>query len=155
MSIERDLKQEQVIHLDLSAYLMVERSTPVREVIARMREKRCGCVLVVDKGRLAGIFTERDVLCKCVDAPETWVRPVEQLMTPNPCVIRPEDRVSTALQFMNQGHYRNTPVVDAEGKVVGNLTHYAIIDFLCDRFPEGIYNLPPDPEQVARTRDGA
>jgi hypothetical protein len=46
-------------------------------------------------------------------------------------------------------------VVDDAGAVVGNLTQYAIIKFLSDRFSKEIYNLPPEPELSARARDGA
>jgi hypothetical protein len=38
---------------------------------------------------------------------------------------------------------------------VGNLTHYAILRFLSDRFQQEIYNLPPDPDQVPRAPEGA
>ena len=41
------------------------------------------------------------------------------------------------------------------GALRGNLTHFAIIKFLSDRFPQEIYNLPPEPELAARARDGA
>jgi CBS-domain-containing membrane protein len=56
---------------------------------------------------------------------------------------------------MNAGHYRNMPVVDDSGKVVGNLTQFAIIKFLSDRFSQAVYNLPPEPDLVAKARDGA
>ena len=33
-------------------------------------------------------------------------------------------------------------------KVVGNLTHFAIIQYLAEQFPNEIYNLPPDPGKI-------
>lgn len=155
MSVEHDLQVERVSHLDLSRYTTVETGTPVREVLKLMREQRRNCVLVTDAGRLIGIFTERDVLRKIAQAPETWSRPVDEFMTPNPDTVRPDDQVARALELMNAGHYRNVPVVDDQGRLVGNVTHYAIIAFLSDRFPEEIYNLPPEPYQVPKAPAGA
>ncbi len=155
MSVEHDLQVERVSHLDLSRYTAVETGTPVSQVLRLMREQRRNCVLITDAGRLAGIFTERDVLRKIVQAPETWSRPVDEFMTPNPDTVRPDDQVARALELMNAGHYRNVPVVDDQGRLVGNVTHYAIIAFLSDRFPEEIYNLPPEPYQVPKAPAGA
>ena len=42
-----------------------------------------------------------------------------------------------------------------EGSIVGNVTHRILIRFLTDRFPREIYNLPPDPEMIPKTREGA
>lgn len=155
MSIERDLHVEQVMHLDLSEYTLVDSTTPVREVVARMRAQGHNCAFVVDNDRLVGIFTDRDVLHKVVDAPETWNRPISAVMTPHPKTVAPDASVGTALQLMHEGHFRNVPAVDTSGRIIGNLTYYSIAHFLAERFPEEIYNLPPDPEQVPRSRDGA
>ena len=48
----------------------------------------------------------------------------------------------------------STAIKNRAGAVIGNLTHYAIIKYLSDHFPESIYNLPPDPEHVSKKRDG-
>jgi CBS domain-containing protein len=155
MSLERDLRAELVAHLDLSVYTAAESGETVRSVLERMRRAGHGCALVCRLHRLIGIFTERDALMKVVDRPELWDGPVDAVMTAGPDTVRPEDPVAAALRFMNRGHYRNVPVVDAEDHVVGNLTHYAILGFFSDRFQQEIYNLPPDPDQVPRTPEGA
>jgi CBS domain-containing protein len=156
MSVERDLWEERVGRLDLSPYLTAQRGDPAVDVLRRMRDEGRNCVLVVDDGgRLAGIFTERDVLHKLGTVPANLERPVEALMTPSPDTVTPHDRLATALHRMNAGHYRNVPVVDPEGRVVGNLAHYAIVRFLSDRLQDKIYNLPPDPDLVPRAPEGA
>ena len=155
MSLQQDLRAEKVAHMDLSAYVTVEAGARVSDVLRRMREQRHNCALVTKRERLIGIFTDRDVLRKVADAPETWEEPVDRLMTPAPHTVHPDDPVGRALDLMNIGHYRNMPVVGDDGKVVGNLTQYAIIKFLSDRFTKEVYNLPPEPEQVAKARDGA
>jgi CBS domain-containing protein len=155
MGLEEDLRREQVGHLDLSAYIVAPVGTRIDEVLHQMRAERRSCVLVLDGERLAGIFTDRDVLHKVVNAPATWEEPIDRFMTRDPETVRPNDPVAEALQLMIAGHYRNVPVVADDGTLCGNLTHYAIIRFLSDRFPEEIYNLPPEPELAARARDGA
>ncbi len=155
MSLERDLRAEPVSSLDLSVYTTVESGTLVREVMEQMRERQTGCALVLRDDRLVGIFTERDVLTRVIDRPETWEAPVERVMTPGPATVEPSAPVAAGLRFMNQGHFRNVPVVEADGSVKGNLTHYAILKFFSDRFQSEIYNLPPDPDQVPKTPEGA
>ena len=155
MSIQQDLRSERVGRLDLSDYVAGESGTKVIDVLHRMRDQRHNCALVTRNGRLIGVFTERDVLRKVVDAPETWDQPVDRFMTPGPQTARPEDNLGRALDLMNAGHYRNMPVVDDEGRVLGDLTQSGVIKFLSDRFPQEVYNLSPEPEQVAKARDGA
>ena len=156
MSIETDLQEENIGRLDLSGYASVQKGTVIREVLDIMRNQRVSAILVEEEsGKLAGIFTERDVLNKVVDAPATWNETVETAMTPSPEALRSEEPVGHALRLMNAGHYRNVPILAEDGSVAGNLSQHAIIQFLTDRFPTEIYNLPPDPEIVARTREGA
>lgn len=155
MSLEHDLQQEQVSHLDLSNFTSVESGTSVKTTIERMRAENHHCAIITDKGLMIGIFTDRDILRKVVDAPETWDQPIDKVMTPSPIAVNLTDPADTALALMDQKHFRNVPVVDETGTVVGNLTHYAIIKYLADRFPESVYNLPPDPDRVTSNRDGA
>src|SRR4029453_13860410 len=42
---------------------------PVRDALAVMRQKQLSCVLVVERGQLVGVFTERDVVTKVVATP--------------------------------------------------------------------------------------
>lgn len=155
MSLERDLRAEQVAYLDLTSFVAAESGAPVRAVLDKMRQEGQGCALIALRGRLVGIFTERDVLCKVIDQPQSWEGPVSAVMTPSPDTVRPTEPVAAALRLMNRGHYRNVPVVEADGAIVGNLTHYAILGFFSDRFQQEIYNLPPDPDQVPKTTEGA
>ena len=156
MSVASDLHTAKIAHLDISAYVLTKPEASVAEVLDRMRENKVSTVLVGnDDGKLAGIFTERDVLMKNIDDPSTWTRSIKEFMTVDPQTVSPEDSVGDALQLMNAGHYRNAPVLDADGNIVGNVEHRMMIRFLTDRFPREIYNLPPDPEQIPRTKEGA
>ncbi len=155
MSLENDLQQEQVIHLDVSKYTEVTSGTSVKDTIEQMRRENNNCALVTQNGTLAGIFTDRDLLRKVVTSPETWDNPIDDVMTTSPITVQPNTPAYSALDLMDQERFRNVPVIDDQKRVIGNLTHYAIIKYLADRFPESVYNLPPIPDRVTRKRDGA
>ncbi|MEM7031650.1 MAG: CBS domain-containing protein [Chloroflexota bacterium] len=155
MSLENDLQQEQVIHLDLTEFTVVDGETSVQETVKQMREADHHCAFVTKNDVLEGIFTDRDILRKVVGTPEVWSRPIKTVMTASPLTVAAADPADKALALMDEKHFRNVPVLDEQGQIVGNLTHYAVIKYLCDRFPESVYNLPPDPDQVADDRIGA
>jgi len=93
----------------------VTSSTSVAEAAELMTERRIGAVLVVDKGKLTGIFTERDALTRVMaQGRDPAKTPMKKVMTPGPVTIRPVDTVSDALALMNQGHYRHLPVQDGD-----------------------------------------
>ena len=155
MSLVNDLQKEKVIHLDLSQFTAVKAGTSVRDTVEAMRKAYHHCAIVTDDGVLVGIFTDRDMMRKVVDGPETWDHPIEEVMTASPMAVNSTDAANTALTLMDEKHFRNVPVLDDKGFVIGNLTHHAIIKYLADRFPESVYNLPPDPDRVTSKRDGA
>lgn len=100
----------------------------VQEACAAMHARRVGAVLVVEEGRLAGIFTGRDaVLClaRGMDAARTSLG---QVMTANPTTLGPRDRAIEALRLMNDGGFRHLPVADG-GRVLGIVSRY---DFRTD-----------------------
>ena len=153
MDAERALKQEKVVHLDLQNFSLIESGTSVQDAVDQMRHERHNCALIQKKGALIGIFTERDVLRKVVSDSSTWKKKIDELMTPNPSSISPEDSAESALGKMEAGSFRNVPVVDDDGKIHGTVTHYAFIKFLAEHFPQEIYNQPPD-ERIHKNRYG-
>ncbi len=155
MKVVEKLQEEAIVHLDLDGYARCAPQELVLDVLKKMRHQRVSAVLVEEDGRLAGIFTERDVLTKVTDQPATWMRPVAELMTCAPHSLDAQQPISSALRLMNAGDYRNVPIVDENGRIKGNLSQHEVIRFLTDQFPEDIYNLPPDPERIARTKEGA
>lgn len=155
MSLEKDLQHEQVVHLDVSGFTQVNSGMSVKDTVERMRRENKNCAIVMQNGDLVGIFTERDLLNRVVGSSEAWEGPIDNVMTESPVTVKTTEPAFSALEIMDQNHCRNVPVVDKDGSVVGNLTHYAIIKYLADRFPSIVYNLPPDPERVTDNRDGA
>jgi CBS domain-containing protein len=99
--------------------LAVESTTRLPEAAARMHERGVGAVVVVESGRLVGIFTERDVL-RAV-ATGTADGPVGDTMTRAPETIGQDEATSHAAALMIHGGFRHLPVV-AGDDVVGMIS---------------------------------
>jgi CBS domain-containing protein len=154
MSIEQDLQAEKVTALDLSEFVTVESGTSIRGTVARMRARGCNCAFITRDGRLAGIFTDRDLLRSVVDRPEIWDHGIDEVMTHDPQTIHADQTAGDALKLMEAHHFRNTPVIDDRGAIVGNLTHFAVIRYLAESFPQEVLNLPPEPDVFGEERFG-
>jgi CBS domain-containing protein len=91
----------------------------VRKAADLMKESRVGALLVVNDGKLAGIFTERDALFRVIagghDANTT---PISAVMTANPKTIHPDKPFAYALYMMHEGSFRHVPVVE-DGRPIG------------------------------------
>ena len=117
----------------------------VAEAIACMLERRQAGVLIVDAtGRLAGIFTERDVLTRVVGAGRDVTRTVlHDVMTANPEALSAADRIAYAVHSMSVAGYRTVPLIDADRRPVGVVTVSDVIRWLAHLYPEAVLNLPP------------
>lgn len=84
----------------------------VFEALELMAEKRIGAVLVIENGRLIGILSERDYARKVIllgrGSRDT---PVRDIMSPDPCCIRPEQTIDDAMALMTDKRIRHLPVV--------------------------------------------
>ncbi len=157
-SIEAEILERPIRSLpSLREPIQLDRRATLRAVIERLNEERTGCVLIVDEGRLVGIFTERDVLTKLVGTSIDVDRtPIEDLMTPKPECLTLEDGIAYALNKMTVGGFRHIPLVDRHGRPEGLVAMRHIVEYLVDLFPRGVLNLPPSPWlAIARTREGA
>jgi CBS domain-containing protein len=91
----------------------VPSTITIAEAVAEMNKRRIGCIVVMDEGALAGIFTERDVLRRVVGAdidPKTVL--VADVMTKNVLTIRPETTVEETMTIFAEKYCRHLPVVD-------------------------------------------
>ena len=91
----------------------------VSEAARLMQEGKVGAVLVVEDGRLAGIFTERDAVCRVVAAGrDPRLTRLGEVMTPDPKTVTPKDSFGYALLLMYENGFRHAPVVE-DGRPVG------------------------------------
>jgi CBS domain-containing protein len=92
----------------------VEASATVAEGVAVMASHRIGAVLIMTEDRLVGgIFTERDLLVRVVDAgldPKTT--PISLVMTRDVRFVTPGTTVEAALALIHVNRHRHLLVID-------------------------------------------
>jgi CBS domain-containing protein len=108
--------------MSCSALCQQPPGASVRAACCLMAQHHCGSVLVVDRERLVGIFTERDaverVFAGGLDPDLTFLADV---MTREPDTIDPNAWVEEAIRRMDEFGYRHLPVVDGQ-RAVGVLS---------------------------------
>ena len=106
-----------------AAVYSVTPSTSVLDAIKLMAEKGIGALVVLDdKGRLAGIVSERDYARKMILAGRSSaVTPVSAIMTSDVITVEPKANHEQCMQLMTDRHLRHLPVVDG-GRLVGLLS---------------------------------
>lgn len=134
---------------------VVDVAASVADAIKAMNDNHTGCVLVERDGKLAGVFTERDVLTKIAGQPERMTAKVESQMTVNPETIESTEVIAFALNKMSVGGYRHIPIVDNGGKAVGIVSVRDLVNFLVELFPQALLNVPPSTDKsIVKTLDG-
>lgn len=151
-TVESDLREirgallnDTIAVLGPSEPVCLRESATVQEAIERMLAHRQAGVLVIDAdGRLAGIFTERDVLTRVAgQGRDPRSTALGAVMTRDPEALGPGDRVAYAVHSMSVAGYRTVPLVDAERRPLGVVTVSDVIRWLAGLFPEAVLNLPP------------
>jgi CBS domain-containing protein len=84
----------------------------VAEAVRVMNEKRIGCIVVLDGGRLAGMFTERDVLTRVVgEGRDPRTTGVREVMSTNPQTVSPAATIAEVMEIFTHKRFRHLPVV--------------------------------------------
>jgi CBS domain-containing protein len=142
-------------HLKLRKPVVIDVTQSVQEALTLMQVKQFGCVLVTRGETLAGILTERDLVTRGLAREmDLGAVPVQELMTPDPVTLQPEDSVAFVLNAMHVGGYRHVPVVDDGNRPLAVVSVKDIIGFIVENFPEEILNLPPKPVRKTEQLDG-
>lgn len=120
--------------------ISVLQTDTLSEVVAKLRSMRVGCVLVLNEaGKLAGIFSERDLTLKVgLAGAENAAKPIAEFMTAEPQTAHVNDPIAYALNMMSSGGFRHLPIVDSEGVAIGIISVKDVVDFIVDALVEDV-----------------
>jgi arabinose-5-phosphate isomerase len=118
---KRLMRARQLMHGGADVPL-VQRETPMRDVIYTMSSKGLGMAVVTgDEGILAGIITDGDLRRKMATTPDILGLAASDLMTANPIAIGPETFAVEALALLERRKITAVVVVDEARRVLGVL----------------------------------
>ena len=101
--------------------------------VALLAEKRIGAIPVMAEGKVAGIFSERDVIYKLREiGPAMLDLPIGEVMASPAITVAPETEVLTALALMTQRRVRHLPVV-RDGAMIGFISIGDLVKYRIDR----------------------
>lgn len=131
-SVQRSIMQDPIAVLRSPAPETVAPESSLADTVRHMRETNIGYVLVVDRsGRLAGIFTERDLLLKVAGkSADLSPIPISQVMTPNPTALKATEPIKHALFLMAHNGFRHIPLVDDAGRPYGITTVRHVLEYI-------------------------
>lgn len=114
------MKVEHILHAKGADVYSVSKATSVKDAIEILGDRNIGAVLVKDeKGAVAGIFSERDVVRRLRrEGPTVLQRAVSECMTSNVLSCDPEMSLDDVLSMMTEKRIRHLPVI-RRGELVG------------------------------------
>ena len=105
-----------------AAVYSVSPTSTVLDAVKLMAEKGIGALVVLDKGRLVGIVSERDYARKVALLERSaFGAQVSEIMTAEVITIGLRDNLQDCMQLMTDRHLRHLPVL-AEGELIGLLS---------------------------------
>jgi CBS domain-containing protein/uncharacterized protein (DUF2267 family) len=116
-SLEMSLKWYQRPRL-----VVLNQNSPVLEAARAIENNNIGAVVVQNKGRVAGIVTDRDLTIRVVgQGLDSQTTPLNQVMTTPVMALSPADSQSDAIRLMQERNIRRIPLVEGE-RLVGIVT---------------------------------
>jgi CBS domain-containing protein len=153
MATERPARTAKEL-LDLKRQAGVISVPPDSSVLSALRvlaERNIGAVLIVEGGRLVGIFSERDYARKGeLQGRTASTTPVREVMTPEVASVAPDRSVQDCRNIMGEMRIRHLPVVERD-RVIGVLSSKDVLDQIIAEDKKVIKNL--EIEQLCSTTD--
>lgn len=129
--LERSLSQDPVTMMEITPFRTVPPHTKIQDAMRMMADEDIACIMIEDKGRLVGIFSERDVLNRIAEDYATMKdKPIRIVMTRDPVYIHDTDNPAVALNIMAIGGFRHIPVLDVDDRIVGIIGPIRVVRYL-------------------------
>ena len=98
-----------------SAIVTCDTHISMRAALTILATERIGAIPVMEAGKVAGIFSERDVIyCLEREGEASLDKPVGEVMTAPPITVDPGTSLDDALALMTRRRIRHLPVVQGE-----------------------------------------
>jgi diguanylate cyclase (GGDEF)-like protein/PAS domain S-box-containing protein len=124
LAIPADLSVAEVIQADI---LYCSPDTPLNEAAATMQERRCSSILIVEGGRPAGIWTERDALSIDFSDLAQFTRPIRDVMSKPVATIHGSTKLRAVATLFRQNRLRHFLVVDDADQPLGILSQTDVV----------------------------
>ena len=119
-----------ILQLKGNAVYTVSPETSVYDALEKLEDNNLGSLVVVEGGKLVGIFTERDyarkVILKGRSSKDTQVR---DIMTERPIFVTPDATIEECMQLMSSKNFRHLPVLDND-QLVGVISIGDLVKFI-------------------------
>ena len=113
------LKLEDVMVKDL---IVVEVKTSVKKAVELMNEHKIGCLIVMKRGKIAGMVTERDMARRVLlDYKDPEKIKVSEIMSKPVIAGKPKMSIEDAVKLMFNRNIKKLPVID-DDHLVGLVT---------------------------------
>ncbi len=112
--VVRSVMQDDLSKLEREEPLTVNSDSPALDVVRQMKRARRACALVVDKGKLVGIFTEQDALQK-LSGTSPANATISDVMSDKPETLQETDSVAAAINKMAISRSRYIPIAARDG----------------------------------------
>ncbi|MBS4211975.1 MULTISPECIES: CBS domain-containing protein [Neobacillus] len=111
----------------------------IYEVAVKMKELNVGAIPIVDKEKIVGMITDRDIVIRGVAEKHPGSSKVEEIMSNDLITISPEASTREAAKLMAQHQIRRLPVVEDE-KLIGivSLGDFAIRELTDDQAKQAL-----------------
>lgn len=99
--------------------ITIPGSALLQEIVATLAKHKIGALVVMDKGKVCGIISERDVVREIAKHGDAALsRTVDTCMTQNVISSSESDTIDAVMQKMTEGRFRHMPVIE-DGKLLG------------------------------------
>jgi CBS domain-containing protein len=114
--------------------ITIKRFSSIFHAVQLMRQYNTGELVVIDEENEkivpAGILTDLDIIEKTVaEDMRLDAVMVEEIMNTQPVMVSEYDSISSSFQVMREKGFRNLPVVDDRGSLVGTISMKSILDY--------------------------
>ena len=156
MGLYENMLSEPIRQLALREAITIPAELSVRDAVQGMREKKLGCVIVVDEGnKPLGMFTEAMLRRLLIDNRTALDDSVQNHMARQfPCAAIAEP-VVTILEAMQAENHRFVCVVDEKGQVAGLTGQKGLMEYVADHFPQIVLTQRAGVEPPRGQREGA